>query len=58
LIEALIAFVAAVLIIAVFQAPAWALKLGSFGGLAFSLYVLILVVEWIIGKLPPRGPRQ
>lgn len=51
MIEALVAFVLAVLILAVFHAPAWAITLGSFGGLGFSLYVLILVVEWIVGKL-------
>jgi len=50
-VEALIAFVLSVLILAVFHSPAWAITLGSFGGLAFSLYVLILVIEWIIGKL-------
>ena len=50
MIEALIAFVVAVLIVAVFQAPAWALKLGVFGGVAFSLYVLILVIEYLIAK--------
>lgn len=51
MIEALVAFVLAVLILAVFHTPAWAITLGSFGGLGFSLYVLILVVEWLVGKL-------
>ena len=51
MVEALIAFVLAVLILAVFHSPAWAITRGSFGALAFSLYVLILVIEWIIGKL-------
>ena len=51
LIEALIAFVLAVLILAVFHAPAWAVTLGSFGGLAFSLFVLILVIEWLFNKV-------
>jgi hypothetical protein len=51
MIEALVAFVLAVLIIAVFHGPAWAVTLGAFGGLGFSLYVLILVVEWIVGRL-------
>ncbi len=50
MIEALIAFVLAVLILAVFHAPAWAITLGTYGGLGFSLYVLILVVEWLLGK--------
>lgn len=44
------AFVLAVLLLAVFHGPAWAITLGTFGGLAFSLYVLILVIEWIVGK--------
>jgi hypothetical protein len=59
MIEALVAFVAAVLILAVFHAPAWAITLGSFGGLGFALYVCILVVEWIFGKLKSwtRDPR-
>lgn len=51
MIEALVAFVAAVLILAVFHGPAWAVTLGTFGGLGYSLYVLILVAEWIVGKL-------
>ena len=50
MIEALIAFVLAVLILAMFNAPAWAIKIGQFGGLGFSLYVLILVIEWLIGR--------
>lgn len=48
--EALIAFVAAVLIIAVFNSPGWAIKVGQFGGLGFVLWVLILIVEWLIAK--------
>jgi hypothetical protein len=51
MIEALVAFVLAVLILAVFHAPAWAITLGSYGGLGFALYVLILVLEWVIGKV-------
>jgi hypothetical protein len=51
MVEALIAFVLAVLILAVFHSPAWAITLASFGALGFSLYVLILVVEWVIGKV-------
>ncbi len=53
MIDALVAFVIAVLILAVFHAPAWAITLGSFGGLGFSLYVLILVIRWLIGKVRP-----
>jgi hypothetical protein len=49
MVEALIAFVAAVLIIAVFSGPVWALKLGQFGGLGFALYVLILVIKYLLG---------
>jgi hypothetical protein len=48
--EAVIAFLLAVLITVVFSGPAWAIKLGAFGGLAFALYVLILVIEWLIAK--------
>lgn len=51
MVEALIAFVLAVLILAVFHSPAWAITLGTFGALAFSLYVLILVLEWVVGKV-------
>jgi hypothetical protein len=51
MIEALVAFVLAVLILAVFHGPAWAITLGTYGGLGFSLYVLILVVEWLVGRL-------
>jgi len=56
MIEALVAFVLAVLILAVFHGPAWAVTLGSFGGLAFSLYVLILVIEWLVGKVRSANP--
>lgn len=51
MIEAVVAFLLAVLIQVVFGGPAWAIRLGQFGGLAFALYVLILVIEWIIGKV-------
>lgn len=51
MIEALIAFTLSVLILAVFHSPAWAITLGQFGGLGFALYVLILVIEWLIGKV-------
>lgn len=51
MIEALIALLLSVLVIAVFSAPSWALKLGQFGGLAFVFYVLILILEWLVGKV-------
>lgn len=51
MIEALVALVLAVLLLAVFPTPQWASRLGSFGGLGFVLYVLILVAEWIFGKV-------
>ena len=51
LIEALLAFVLSVLILVVFSGPGWAIKLGTFGGLGFALFVLILVVEWLFGKI-------
>lgn len=47
MVEALIAVVVAVFILAVFGGPAWAIKAGQFGGLGFILYVLILVIEWL-----------
>lgn len=55
MIEALIAFVLAILIIAVFNAPAWAIRIGSYGGLGFVLYVLILVIEWLIEKFNKKA---
>ena len=59
MVEVLIAFVLAVLILAVFHSPAWAVTIGTFGGLGFSLWVVILVVEFLLGKVrsvpPPRG---
>lgn len=51
LVEALIAFILSILILVVFSGPAWAIKLGGFGGLAFALFVIILVIEWLVGKL-------
>ncbi len=51
MIEALVALMLSILIIAVFHGPAWAVSLGTFGGLGFSLYVLILVIEWLVGKI-------
>jgi hypothetical protein len=51
MVEALIALLIAILILAVFHAPAWAITLAGFGGLGFVLYVLILVLEWIIAKV-------
>jgi hypothetical protein len=51
MVEALVAFVLAVLVLAVFHGPAWSITLGTFGGLAFAFYVLILVIEWIVGRL-------
>ncbi len=50
MIEALIALVLSVFIIAVFGGPSWAIKCGQFGGLGFFLYVLILVIQWAIGQ--------
>ena len=58
MIEAIISVLLAVLVLAVFGGPAWAVKMASFGGLAFVLYVLILVIEWLVGVArganPPR----
>lgn len=48
--EAVIAVLLSVLVLAVFSGPAWAVKMGSYGGLAFILYVLILFIEWLIGR--------
>lgn len=59
MVEVLIAFVLAVLILAVFHAPNWAVTLGTFGGVGFALWVVILVIEFFIGKVrqipPTRG---
>jgi len=51
MIEGVIALMIAVLILVVFGGPAWAIKIGQFGGLGFAMYVLILVIEWAIAKL-------
>jgi len=51
MIEAVVAFLLSVLVLAVFHGPAWAVTLGTFGGLGFAFYVLILVIEWVVGKL-------
>jgi len=57
LLEAVIALLLSVLFLAVFTAPAWLLKLGSFGGLAFVIYVMILGVEWLFNTLKkPKTP--
>jgi len=56
MIEALIGLVVAVFILAVFGAPAWAIKCGSFGGLGFFIYVCILVLEWIFGRIRALNP--
>ena len=49
MIKAVIALLLAVLFLAVFSGPVWLIKLGAFGGLGFALYVLILVVERLVG---------
>lgn len=51
MIEAVVALLLAVLFLAVFSGPAWLIKLGAFGGLGFAIYVLILVIEWLIGRV-------
>ncbi len=51
MIEAVIALMVSILILAVFGGPAWAIRIGQFGGLGFAMYVLILVIEWAIGKV-------
>jgi hypothetical protein len=51
MIEALVALLLSVLCIAVFGAPSWALTMAKFGALGFIFWVLILVIEWIVGKL-------
>lgn len=51
MIEAVVALLLSVLVIAVFGGPAWALKMATFGALGFVFYVLILVIEWIVGRL-------
>jgi hypothetical protein len=51
MVEALIAAVLAVFIMAVFNAPQWAIRAGAFGGLGFMLWVLILVIEWALSMV-------
>ena len=58
MVEALAAFVLAVLVLAVFHGPAWSITLGSYGGLAFAFYVLILFVEWIVGRVKAPAGRN
>jgi hypothetical protein len=50
-IEALVALILSILVLAVFGGPAWALKMSGFGGLGFVFWVLILVIEWLVGKI-------
>jgi hypothetical protein len=50
MIEALIALVLAVFLIFVFHVG-WAAAVIGIGGLGFFLYVVILVAEWLIGRL-------
>ena len=56
MIEAVVAFLLSVLVIAVFGAPASALKLAAFGALGFVFYVLILVLEWLFGRFGWHRP--
>ncbi len=51
MIEAVVALLLSVLFIAVFSGPVWLMKLGQFGSLGFVFWVLILVAEWIFGKV-------
>ena len=49
--DTIIAFVLAVLILLVFHGPAWIITLGQYGGLGFSILVLIIVIRWILGNV-------
>jgi len=51
MIEVLIGMLISILVLAVFQSPAWAIKLGQYGGLGFVMYALILVIEWALAKV-------
>jgi hypothetical protein len=53
--DAVVGFVLAVLVLAVFGAPAWAIKCGAFGGLGFFFYVCIIVIRWLLGQLQARA---
>jgi len=50
-VEALIAVVVAIFVLAVFNGPPWAIRAGQFGGLGFMVFVLILLGEWVIEKI-------
>ena len=50
MIEEIVAILISVLVLAVFGGPAWAVKMAGFGGLAFIIYVLIRVIEWLLGR--------
>ncbi len=49
--EAVVALLAAVLILGVFKAPHGLIRLGEYGGLAFVLYVGILLIEFVLGRV-------
>lgn len=56
--EVVVAFGLAILFLAVFNAPLWLIKLGSFGGLGFAFFVMILVAKWLIGYVRRQPVRQ
>jgi len=51
LLECVIALMISIIMLAVLSAPAWLVKLAPFGGLAFVILVLILLIEWLFGKI-------
>lgn len=50
MIEAVVALLLALLLVFVFTVG-WTAKVAALGGVAFFIYVLILVIEWLVGKV-------
>ena len=51
MVEALIAFVIAVLLVFAFTVPAWLAKLYPVGSIMVILWLAIMVIEWVFGKI-------
>lgn len=49
--EAFVALLIAVLILAVLTAPVWLIKLGAYGGLGFAIYATWQFVKWLVATL-------
>ena len=57
MIEALVAFVLAVLLVFVFAVPQWLAKLVPVVGITCILWIAIMVIEWVVGwaRTHPRS---